>query len=1132
MKPTVLKILLAVSVFFPAFASAQNSPPYIPKEQKNYAKFSPLADSLRPQRREPEYKTLKSFKNFQVSSRKKWRVRFHPRTGLPESLVFGETIRYSGDPPAAARLFIEENKELLGVDYSKLSLFLKRKMLGVVHLWYKQEENGLPVEFAYVKIHINKEGRVIGYQAKYEPEIELSPFPFIDGNSAENKVSADLGGSPSMSSSLVYYPDEFSGEVKLAWKTEARGGGKSGSWIYYTDANTGEILFKYDKIQYACVSPFNQATGTVKGMVYEISPIPKQSFTLGVDTPPFEPKTAKNLDKQYVWVGDYSSHTVVNNGEYCSQRAGKVFASLKGPYFSVVNFRGPSAHFDNGSGQWFSDPTSRSSDHPYEINREYTYNITLSDTWTSQGKGFAKAMPRFTSFEVGAIDACGNINDDDEVFLKGPDGKVKAAYIGRRDSSFFGAPIESPSYTVYLNSGESGVFNGFDIDISSYLVLSDTTTPSNATGSILWSTYTTQTTTDDEANAFYHLNEARSFFETINDNNINLDEQLTVMVNVFARDAVAGYCTDTNSMYNAFYDMENNNIMFGDGPMDENGRYHSFALDGTIVRHEYTHYVVGRIYPIINFGEFGAISEAIADYFSLTSFEADGANIDKMGNFIGSGEASTRNLAGGPPNGLKIMPDDWNGEVHDDSMMISQALWDLRKGANALGNSSVPLYNGIPRSDVFIFASLFYFPDTFQNFYETMITVCKQIEGSTCDQTMQDKITTAFSNHGIIGYFSGGDSYEPNNGAEEASDASTESSVSATVYPLADVDYYSINLKRGRFSASLALPETNDDGIYYSYGMVLFDSDREFIASAYPDPYNGYGGWCPTSGQCTTLTSNVDLSAEIESLGKYYLVVSASLNEYWGNSDTWSSSTYTLTLNFNPIGTADASIFSAAVDGDEISFEVPCTSFNMQSHPSSSTLSSAEFSFKYAMLLDHNKNPLSEARTDLPGGYLEEVAGTVQPDWGSGDTCQSGFITGRVKLKSGFSNRYPAAGTVYLQVFGINHLGNEASLGISGALHLTTNKNDATTYNNKILGGSGNSIIKYDLQSGGQMSVKIYTASGSLVKTVADSYVPAGKGTYEWDGTNSNGQKVSSGIYYVKINGPGVDKIEKVAVIR
>ena len=52
-----------------------------------------------------------------------------------------------------------------------------------------------------------------------------------------------------------------------------------------------------------------------------------------------------------------------------------------------------------------------------------------------------------------------------------------------------------------------------------------------------------------------------------------------------------------------------------------------------------------------------------------------------------------------------------------------------------------------------------------------------------------------------------------------------------------------------------------------------------------------------------------------------------------------------------------------------------------------------------------------------------------------------------------------------------------------------------------------------------------------LVKTLYDG--PAtGKGAVDWDGTNSSGAKAASGIYIVRAVGPGLDKADKVAIVR
>jgi hypothetical protein len=199
----------------------------------------------------------------------------------------------------------------------------------------------------------------------------------------------------------------------------------------------------------------------------------------------------------------------------------------------------------------------------------------------------------------------------------------------------------------------------------------------------------------------------------------------------------------------------------------------------------------------------------------------------------------------------------------------------------------------------------------------------------------------------------------------------------------------------------------------------------------------------------------------------------------------------------------------------------------MISHPSSSTLTNAEVSFEYAQLRDHNFKLIDLAKTG--GSYLELVPMSVEY---TTDIVGRNIIKGRVRLKTGFANRFPGVGTVYLEIYGRNHLNRVVSLGISNPINLTTNKSDAVTYNNIISPSNSESIIKYDLLSAGHLSIEIYTLSGTLVRTLFDASVSAGKGTKPWDGTNDSGTRVASGIYFVRIKGPRVNVVEKIAVVR
>ncbi|MDQ7771929.1 MAG: FlgD immunoglobulin-like domain containing protein [Elusimicrobiales bacterium] len=1146
-----------------------------PGQHGRSARLSPLADSLRPAKAVPSSARIKQVRDFSDKSRKPWRVRFSPRTALPESIVEGESRAYGPGAEAAAAAFLDENREMLSVDRSELRLAHSRTYAGITHLQYEQVHKGLPVEFAYVRVHLTADGRVTGYQAKYEPAINISLSPSLSAEAAKSAVLSDLGYPARSEAKLVIFPDEFNGGLKLAWKIRARGGALgSGIWIYYVDAHDGSVLFRYDDLRRAACTGSHDTTGTVRGLVFPVSPYP--TSTLG-----WQQTSTLTIRSQYVWVKNYSSAAVTDtNGIYCAGDSptaglgeGKVFAGLKGPYFSVSNFRGPGGHFDNGSGVWMTKAASVVSQPAYAPDAAYEYDLTVNDSdWntTYPSGSFAKVVPRFNTFSVGSMDEDGVVLDADHVVVVNGAGHVKpgaraGSYRGTRTSPFYGAAVESPSYKVRLVSDEAGNSGSFTVTQSSYLVLTNNVSvPNNATGSFIWNHSRFMDGRLDEVNAFYHLNAIRDFFTPVNKDPsapsgqtpADLDRPVEVMVRAHGR---ADQLNTLGGMLNAFYDLESDHIYFGDGPVCQGSScpapYSSFALDGTVVRHEYIHLVINRIYPIINFGEFGAISEAMADYFAISSFIGEGQNVPVTGLYIDEGEAASRDLSGTATktdgtliNGVKVMPTHWHGEIHDDSLFLSQALYKLRNGtaSQTLGvfNASPAAFAGLPRADVFAFAALFYFPDNFANFYEAFVDACRQIDGADCNADTISRISTAFNDHGIApSYYDTGDFYETNNNASElcrnnngpqcATDISTMTSVSASIYPQADVDYYGFVAPAGSIRAALTLPAGSESNTYHAYSLYLLDADRNLLATGDPVIFKGdttYWGFCPSAGtpECLTLSPTVGLEYSAPIPGRYYIMVAAGPTVYYGNGGGNSPSHYRLSVDASPRGSATAGIFSPSYDRDEINFAVPYTTFEMNVHPSSDT-TSAELEYQYASLRDHNFVPIPLARTDLASGYLETVAGTILP---GSDSRGDPVLNGRVRLKPGFSARYPAIGTVYLEVFGRNHMGRVMSMGVSNPLALSANRASLTTYENIISPSNRSAVIRYELLSAGTLTINAYTVSGALVKTIYSGPVPAGKGTVEWDGTNSSGGKAASGIYYIKAEGPGLDTVEKVAIVR
>ncbi|OGS19110.1 MAG: hypothetical protein A2219_01555 [Elusimicrobia bacterium RIFOXYA2_FULL_50_26] len=66
----------------------------------------------------------------------------------------------------------------------------------------------------------------------------------------------------------------------------------------------------------------------------------------------------------------------------------------------------------------------------------------------------------------------------------------------------------------------------------------------------------------------------------------------------------------------------------------------------------------------------------------------------------------------------------------------------------------------------------------------------------------------------------------------------------------------------------------------------------------------------------------------------------------------------------------------------------------------------------------------------------------------------------------------------------------------------------------------------------GDITVKVYTAQGSLVWEATKSVVANIEDSIEWNCYNKDNSMVASGIYLVRIKGAGIDKVKKAAIIK
>ena len=74
--------------------------------------------------------------------------------------------------------------------------------------------------------------------------------------------------------------------------------------------------------------------------------------------------------------------------------------------------------------------------------------------------------------------------------------------------------------------------------------------------------------------------------------------------------------------------------------------------------------------------------------------------------------------------------------------------------------------------------------------------------------------------------------------------------------------------------------------------------------------------------------------------------------------------------------------------------------------------------------------------------------------------------------------------------------------------------------------------ISYSLPDDGQVRLTIYNVLGQQVKVLVDEYESAGTKTVVWDGRNQDGEKVSSGIYFYKLQAGELVQTKKMSLMK
>jgi Zn-dependent metalloprotease len=208
----------------------------------------------------------------------KARVEKHPEYGVPRRIFDIESKPSREAPARIAQRFLKRIAPSLGMrpDLSQLRFDkVKESILGT-HVFYQQIHDGRPVSGAWIKIDIDKDGRVFNVlntlipnrllgKAKTSRSGKGEAGPLLKKSRARRLALESVGGSPPsakiLEQELVSYPHE---NVPVpAWKVIVRTTRPAREWRIYLDAATGEILQKIDQLK--------RLNGT--GLVFDPNPV-------------------------------------------------------------------------------------------------------------------------------------------------------------------------------------------------------------------------------------------------------------------------------------------------------------------------------------------------------------------------------------------------------------------------------------------------------------------------------------------------------------------------------------------------------------------------------------------------------------------------------------------------------------------------------------------------------------------------------------------------------------------------------------------------------------------------------------------------------------------------------------------
>jgi hypothetical protein len=232
-----------------------------------------------------------------------------------------------------------------------------------------------------------------------------------------------------------------------------------------------------------------------------------------------------------------------------------------------------------------------------------------------------------------------------------------------------------------------------------------------------------------------------------------------------------------------------------------------------------------------------------------------------------------------------------------------------------------------------------------------------------------------------------------------------------------------------------------------------------------------------------------------------------------------------------PAAQLDHYVHVTATLGDSSDMGLPFTSFAVSAHSTTPTewfMSPPDSGYSVDNLFPATPDNFAVAYNTGGGNHLTWAA-SGDPDlrefriYRSTDPDFTPTPTDLVHTTTGIEWYDPEydGWNVYYKATAVDDAGNESDPATDGAPTAVTGPvipKKLALYQNTPNPFNPTTQIRFDVPDDGtRVTLAIYDVSGRLVRSIVDNYVTAGRKSVTWDGTDTNGSPVSSGIYFYRL---------------